>query len=663
MADARRWSHGISVLTCAAAVAAISIAACGSDGENVTNQFFGNPEGGASEGGGGVGVGPCPANAKECVSDVLARTCPADGSSWLAVPCRAGEKCASGACAPDPNAACTPVEDTCTSATTALRCRANRQGFEVVTCPAGTACSGPGLCAGACVVGSSACVGLGAVATCADGNSFTTSGCAAGELCVTVSDNGANPRAACKPAACTPRVDGCNTVCGNKTNAAADQTKAVSECVETPEGFKWIALTCPPPTTCDPAGAGCAGGRQAGCRSDCTPGEQRCVADRSGHQTCDANGKWGATITPCNPTATATGLVCMEKPDDPTKVVCGDPLCARGEAGTCTADGKLRPCGPDGRVAAAAAATTCTSGLCFATGDPPIGGLAPGRCIVQCAAGDERCVADGATSYQTCANGLWSEPVACSGTTKCFDFRNAAGRPARVCGECIPATHDCVGDSIRTCSASGVWGAAAACALGRCVDVGRDSICLAECVPGATVCVGGPKTGVGRFAGTEASAACTANGLLPANPCPGGAGCCAGTTTCRKSATGVATGCVECVGPNIVGGNERALVDSRCRALAGGPGSEGTQACAATNTWPTAVAACGAGTSCSVTGDQDVCGNCLGGLCSQARLSSQFGETCQTEGQGIPIQCGITSDCCSDRCNFATATATPAHCR
>ena len=178
----------------------------------------------------------CPAGAKECISDTLARVCPADGSAWLSLTCGAGQKCTNGDCGPDPAATCSPVMDTCVNGA-ALRCKADGKGLEVVQCPANTACIGAGKCVGACEMGASSCKDTKTVSTCTDGMQETLTTCGDGEYCVTTGTG----KAACKPSDCAPSA--C-TVCGNKVDANADQTKFVSQCRATPLGYKWEAVAC-----------------------------------------------------------------------------------------------------------------------------------------------------------------------------------------------------------------------------------------------------------------------------------------------------------------------------------------------------------------------------------------------------------------------------------
>lgn len=623
----------------------------------------------------------CTPNAKECLNPSLARVCPADGSAWLAQQCKVGEKCDKGVCGVDPNALCLPGSGSCVSATTALRCRANLQGFAQTTCPTGTTCQGEGLCAGACVVGSSGCIDTGNLGTCLDGNTYTATACSGTDLCVDVAIS-PFPVSACQPAACKPDAQGCNTVCGNKSDPLADQTKFTSTCIQTPTGFKYVASSCLAGKTCNPTGQSCGAHGEAICASDCTPGQSRCSSDKLSTQICGADGKW-AGVTACNANPAATSLVCQTSPVDPTTVLCGDPICATGAAGSCDATG-LRACGPDGKLAATG--TACVTGSCSITGASPIGGITPGACIVECNAGDERCTSLGSTSYQTCsASGRWTTAVACpsadggAAAATCFGFATPAQRPAKICGGvCTPGQTKCVSgdggavtDSIETCSAAAQWGPTATCTVGLCTAgiAGAGAACVAQCIPNSLVCVGGGKAVVGtQFFGTNAFGTCSAQGLLPTS----GTTSCTGDAVCRHTAAGtVAPGgnaCIECIGSAVAGGNELGAVDTRCSDSAGVAASnQAAQTCAANNTWTA-----GAGTlDCIASGktcfaaDFDVCSKENAGLPRTesyyeggGRGHSQVGpRTCTTTRRGNlgpPARCGVTADCCSTQCQHAT---------
>ncbi|MEO6418824.1 MAG: hypothetical protein ABIP39_05425 [Polyangiaceae bacterium] len=669
----------------AATVVAVTMTVNGCTGDTVTNIDNRSDSGGpVATTDAATGNGSCTAGAKECINPDLARVCPVDGR-WLSYPCADGTKCVSGECKVDPNALCTAGSGTCFNATTALRCRANLKGYEQVTCPTGTTCGGEGLCVGSCIVGSSLCLPGGGVGTCADGKTYTATACSGTDLCVTTS-SAALPTAECKPADCSPLPAGCGAVCGNKVNAAADQTLAYSVCIETPAGFKWTSVTCAAPTSCAPGSSACSGGgSEASCKSECVPGTSRCSTDKLGTQTCGADGKWAAAITACNPAAGATGYVCMTEPDDTSKVVCGDPICAAGANGTCSG-ANIRRCGNDGRLAAAG--TACASGICVA-GGAIVGGIQGGSCQVECTPGDESCL--GGVQFHTCAaNGRWGAAQACAasdGGLTCVDYATSLGRPAKLCNaECSPGSTRCAtsdggttNDQIETCSATGTWGVPSACAVGLCT-VGSVSsagaACVAQCVPNQVVCTGGSAAVAGtEKSGTDSFGTCSATGILPTSSTT-----CTGGTTCRKGVNGLAiavggNACLECVGSAVTGGNEKGQIDQRCSDGGDAGGNAAVQLCAADNTWTGATSSCTTvGKTCTLTAPT-ICGHSGGSrhaLMAQSHFASvtsndfQSGpESCESTtkdrgNMGPPKQCGSTPDCCSSACIIGPA---PAACR
>lgn len=520
---------------------------------------------------------PCTPNAKECVTDKLARICPEDGSGWLAVPCGEREVCdpERGECVFDLTD-CIPGEGVCTGDTMGLRCNTSGTGFEVVTCPSGTQCVGAGQCAGRCVVGESYCLGTGAVTTCADGQSFTTVTCTGGTLCVATSET----TAACKPAECEPDPNGCDYVCGNKADPSADQTKFVSFCNPTPQGYRWISFECPGLSTCDPAAGWCFGGFQADCVQECTPGSQRCV-DQVTYQTCGPDGKWGDPVA-CSPDLGDVTTVCMPKESDPTKVVCGDVVCALGE-GTCTLDGKFREC-VDGFLEPENMAAPCATGLCQS--EEGIAAVSPGQCVPECTDGEERCTPGGGSTYQECKNGVWQAPVACKDANgnllNCFGYEDALGLQRKICGgECVPGSVRCDPNATdeyglrlkqQRCDDMGKWGSSVECELGYCFE-GDDGVgrCIAPCLPGTPVCL---------FASSELT--CTNKGRLP--PLSEAASCGAGES-CRIDG-GRHYGCVECIGSDVSRRPESECVDG-----------DTLRVCQSDNTWG-APTDCDPGLSC-----------------------------------------------------------------
>jgi hypothetical protein len=659
-------------------VALVVAAGCG----GTTNNYYGS-DGGVGGGSSNVdAAGTCTANAKECVTMRVGRVCAADGTGWVPLQCNLGEICQGGDCAPDPNAACNPGDGACTDATHGLVCNDNGMGFKMVTCPANTTCAGPGLCQGSCVVGESICLDVNTVATCVDGQKLTTLSCTRGtSACV---QTGTTPiqTAACKPAACTPLPSGCDGVCGDKTAGATNTNPGFeSFCTATPDGYKWMAVQCPSPTSCNPAGNACTGGgTSAACVSACTPGQTRCDGTGQGIQTCGADGNWGAD-SPCVATASGKQQLCVFDSSS-GQPVCGDPLCG-AHPGACEPDG-FHAC-VNGKVAATA--TACTTGTCVADG-APIDGLTPGRCVAECKAGDSHC--NGPAGYQTCVNGLWSSTNTACPSVQCFDSVDPTTMgPRAICGVCAPGTHRCTnssgvagptGTDIEICSAAGQWSAHLACSVGQCqpsaILMSTDPACIAECVPNAPVCVGGAPAAPPNplHPGQVAVVTCSSTGLLPAAPTamqcagtPPPAGCCPSGTTCRTGPSGTPVqstntmaACVVCVGPMITGGNEAGLVDTLCTTAGM---SSSLQTCQNNNTWGTPSGCQSTCVSEAGAIGTPTCADCGGGPCSNSFLITITGQGCSANGLGNPQACGGVTDCCAITCSPAPPPPTPGFCQ
>jgi len=599
--------------------------------------------------------GPCMAGATECVNDMVARACASDGT-WVAAPCQPGSTCMAGSCVAKQDVACKPTDSTCMDGTHALVCNSNGVGFMSVTCPAGTVCQGLGLCVGTCIVGSSKCVNPSTVATCMDGFTFVESLCMPGMTsCVPTSATGASvPTAGCMPMQC-PALGA--FACGDK-NAGATNTDPnfASTCVSSPSGLHWQAEQCAIPGTCSPG---------MGCSPTCIPGAMRCAGGLN-TQTCGSDGKWGAP-SPCTATPTGAVQVCIPSSG---RVTCGDPVCL-GAAGACEPDG-FHPC-VAGKVAAAA--MPCATGTCVANGTGSVGGYVPGNCVAQCAAGDQKC--DGTANYQTCVNGRWSSTTAPCTANRCIQYSDPASNgPRTVCGVCAPGSHRCTDATgapggvtdIETCDATGQYGAHAACTVGQCQSTGLDAACIAACQPGAQVCVGAAPTApsVPAHPGTLAVVTCNPNGTLPPAPaatdCSGAtppASCCPTGTSCRKGPNGqpVTSGntpaaCVQCVGPNVAGGNELGLVDTMCTD------ATHQEVCGSDNKWPATPTLCT--TTCQPENPGGTCSTFCFGTPPFGCTASAFaahGTSCT----GVP--CGGTPDCCAGFCSSSTGTPSPAVCQ
>jgi hypothetical protein len=347
-----------------------------------------------------------------------------------------------------------------------------------------------------------------------------------------------------------------------------------------------------------------------------------------------------------------------------------------GNPGACEADG-YHPC-VNGKISPTA--MPCAMGVCVASGVASVatGGYTPGGCQAQCAPGDQRC--DGSVGltklYQTCVNGRWSSTSMSCATNACQQYADpTTNGPRTVCGVCAPGSHRCTDNmgvvggttDIETCDPTGAWGTQAPCAAGACQFNGvTDFMCLAQCVPGTTVCVStAPVTAPNpQHPGTIAAVVCNPNGMLPAIPsqadCSSAsppATCCAAGTSCRKSVNGqaIAAGtaaCVQCVGPSVSGGNENGLVDTYC------PTTTSESQCTATNQWPATPTTCT--TSCTPETTAGTCATfCFGSPpfgCTNSASIAHGGTGCSNAA------CGSTPDCCLGFCAGAPAN-TPAVCQ
>lgn len=641
-----------------AALLALGVTASGCGGSGNKN----NTDGGTH------GTQVCTPSQASCVNDGIAVTCNADGTALIPTQCGVGQKCNNGACVADPNAPCTAADNTCSDSTHALLCTTN--GAMSTACPANTACQGPGVCVGSCVVGSSDCLDDGTVITCTDGFHYTQTACGAGSSCV---QTGTDPydTAACQPNGCTPDPTGCTvSICGDMTGGSGTATNTVSTCVATPTGYQWLATSCAGGTTCNSQANSCNGNAVAACEGQCHPGDTTCNG-YTGYVTCGADGTWGTTVTACNADATNAPYICFNSLLG--QGICGDVACYNGNtnsqvstgAGACDNDGKFHLCGPDGKVSSDGSA--CMTGSCVPTNvssNYP-GAYQPGTCAGPCNDGDQHCV--DSEVYQTCTNGKWVTTT-CAGGKGCIDL-TTAGPPAIFCGDCAPGTHQCgANGAIETCGTDGTWGADTTCAMGTCLDLPNagDSACIAECFPGKPVCMGNSVSVQGSLAqGTDQVGTCTAQGTIPASGTP-----CDANTYCRQGPSqdhqsGVSLGCVACVGTQ----NEYGVVDSYCN---GGSvdnckaDNSGFQETACDSDHPTCVdpktGTCGNGCfffySPTYNSFEFTCPNPV----TESSFSG-YGQTCTAVAGGTgPQVCGATPDCCNGYCNAAT-TDSPVYCQ
>jgi hypothetical protein len=584
------------------------------------------------------GKGQCSTpGAIECVSNTLSRVCAADGT-WVTEQCSNDQTCmGTGGCVLATDISCNVTDNGCVDSSHAVVCNSDGKGFQSVTCPTGTTCSGFGTCIGTCMVGASSCNGAYTVQTCTDGFTVTDTSCQPGTTsCVTTSaGNAPIHTAACKPAGC---VDNGPT-CGNK---ASDPTSTdpnfTSTCVGSPGGTHWQSEQCAVPGSC---------AEGAGCVQDCTPGAKRC--NGLGTQDCNAQSQWG-TITACQPTATGIDQVCLT-PSGAAAPVCGDRVCAAAP-GACAADG-FHAC-VNGKVSASGA--PCATGVCV--GSTNYDGYIAGSCQPQCNPGDTRCISNEA--YEACdANHRWSSTVnqcPANGTDKCIGYSdNSTGASKSICGACVPGTHRCTnsagtgaGTYIETCDTTGHYGSPAQCAMGQCQASLNDNACVMQCVPNSTICLGTAPASPPNpsHPGSVNWGSCDAAGNLPTS----GGTACAGGTSCRKHSNGQAAGtgaaaCVVCVGSD----NESGFVDTRCITTAA-PNS--VETCTAGNVWntPTVCASTAPYAGLCRSEPGPTCGQGYEEpYCSRAYLLANGypnGCAAYTGYSDTTIAWGATADCC-----------------
>ena len=650
----------VMVASCAALIGAALLPGCSSSGDAGTA----GPAGPAGPGAAGTAadgaVLACAPGSRSCKSDTVAQVCATDGSAQTDQPCGVGERCTGGSCVSSTN------PNVCQDATTALR-RLPTGAFEVVKCPAGTACTGPGLCKGTFVVGSTQCSTLQSLATSADGLTQVQTACAAGQLCVSTGDTNGVPTAACKASECIPAALNLAT-CSNPKAPTVAVGKAVTKCLATPEGYKFVTTLCTGTATCIPGSSANnntnTAATDARCASACIPGTSRCTGNAVA--TCLADGTWNLAPVACLP-----GTACTTNPTDPSKALCGDPACVASH-GACEGT-SFRACTA---TATLAAAVPCAGGICA---DDGFGG---GLCVAECTAGEERCVANNSTAFQTCVGGRWSATAtSCPSSGTCQTYRAATGLSAKICGaDCAPGSMRCaiadggaVGtEATQTCNAAGKWGTATACTIGTCKTNNNAAACTADCVPNSLVCTGGGANVPGTpYNGTNGFQSCTATGKLDPTVTN-----CAGGTFCRSKAgraiipAGATNACLTCVGSGIAGGDEDGLVDSRCADATGAAtGNATSQICAADNTWTANTTTCANGCIGPATRSGPTAPICAktNNQNNEFRTESYYAAhrrgSCvnNRRGGGAPIVCGAIPDCCGASCTFPVP-ARPASC-
>jgi hypothetical protein len=202
-------------------------------------------------------------------------------------------------------------------------------------------------------------------------------------------------------------------------------------------------------------GAGNGGSGSSGSAGVCVPTTDKQCADSTHLKTCGADGQWPATGTPCP-------FVCIDNPGSAD--ACGG-VCVPTTDKQCADSAHLKTCGADGQWPA-------TGTLCpFVCIDNPGNTDACGGVCVPTA--DKQC-AD-STHLKTCgADGQWPAtgdlcPFACIDNPGNTD----------VCGGlCVPGLHQCSGNILQVCSATGVWTTETTCGSGT--PLCRNNQCAAS---------------------------------------------------------------------------------------------------------------------------------------------------------------------------------------
>jgi hypothetical protein len=621
----------------------------------------------------GEGVRACEADARACASDEVEKVCDADGTAWVERACDPGELCLVDRCAPDPDASCDEASQ-CLDNKTALRCLGEARGFETVDCTGETYCEG-GRCRGSVCALGSVCAGLNQVRECVDGVSLRDSQCGVNEVCKQDGDV-----ASCVPENCVPGA----TVCGDPRDEDVDDTKFYSRCLAaglTTSGIpEWVTGECTDLLTCDPTFAG----TDNPCRQACTPGAQTCMVDpqgvADGFAECQDDGTWGP-ISRCNPGAESRLQCVLQRTPDASALpvaLCAEPVCAfvianqAGVGGSCEG-AQLLACQQDGTLAAAAA---CDVGICRPTSLAlQADGRLPGACDTDllCEDGEQRCIRNGAAAtplYQSCNGGVWSAALeTCADDEACLEYVDDDGLSHALCGgDCVPGSRRCnPGGELETCADDGTWGGAASCGVGVCQAVGsNDAACVLQCVPDAVRCAGATQLAPDGALGYTMQATCDSEGEL------GTATACATGQLCRISGRGEHVGCVECIGPDVLGGNTLGFMDTRCDPA----DATRVQSCNTSNAWD-ASRACTSGTSCvgpnvascgtclSAAGtnvvctetnidNEQVCGACTVNLtllpeCTEAAINTLTtgAESCTSQFTGTTTAWGGEPDCCN----------------
>ncbi|MFC1609663.1 formylglycine-generating enzyme family protein [Myxococcota bacterium] len=471
----------------------------------------------------------CPRDTKECLSGLVGRVCPSDGSGWISFTCPEDEVCQDGECIVDTANQCTNGTKECIDDQVARMC----SGGAWVNVPCGldaTCHVGDCVADAYCTPNEVVCATNEAIKTCElDGSAWVITACQPNEVCT--SD-------ACE-------IDLTGGVCTPGERICLDsQTALICEV----DGVGYTQIDCP--STC--AQGTCTG-------TICIPGESRCAdtvlsggASPTTLFTCVGGTHWEeAECTPgdlcmydgVDPTVgeqfywDLTAWKAGDAPFPPTEPLPPSPNTASCATPVCTSfaldENDWQVCGNplDGTVDPTTAYSVCqgfppygnTQWVEYRCGAPAtcdstvLANLDPGDpvCRTECEPGASRCVDNGTPSpdekYQVCGvGGTWGAPIDCQpvgGASRACVVLTSGLLPEAVCmvEACASAWADGLesGEGLCTttgllqeCLADGTLGTPASCPYGRCepdVPIGPYVLgqCESECTDGVQECTVG----------------------------------------------------------------------------------------------------------------------------------------------------------------------------
>jgi hypothetical protein len=426
----------------------------------------------------------CPPSQAECVTDQVARTCPADGSRWVSFSCDDSETCQGGICIGEP---CTPADRECLSGELSRVCPADGSGWLQFPCNLGEACV-DGICGGtssSCEPGTKACATDRIAKVCeSDGSGFVPFPCGEDEVCDTATGD------------CV--VDLLGGVCEPGT---AKCVGGLQSLVCQGGGTGYNVTNCPTEAPC----------RDGLCAGPvCRMGESFCDSTRI--KTCVGGSEWKYTDCPPGQVCAArrdqdyTTASCVKAVCASLDTECGDPTDPSVDTSRylskceLTSDGSL-----DWVRYECSALEACDPTLSVAT------------CSKRCTPGAQRCTTN-LLGYQECtAAGTWGPASNCNATASEAQLQ-CQPKPGQIPGDlaavvcsdpvCVIVQNSlrlevggtCDGAKLRRCDASGRLApvtAAENCETGICATLSTTSYggylpgaCREDCKAGDERCVG-----------------------------------------------------------------------------------------------------------------------------------------------------------------------------